>query len=317
MKNLKKTMFLCAALCVLPFFLFCQDNLRQFRVNHDCTVSEVIKVFDSIVVVAIDTVGIAMIFVEGDTFKMGCTSEQGGDCSSTEYPVHDVLLSNFYIGSTEVTQSLWKTVMGDWSPASAPDNTYNMGDNYPMYKVSWNDIVGSSGASYVERGVRYYEDGFCYKFSVKANGGNTTGMRHYRLPTEAEWEYAARGGNKSKGYKYSGSNTIDDVAWYFNNSSGWGSDPNFGTKPVGVKKANELGIHDMTGNVLEWCADSWGSNQYPSTLQVNPCVLSGSGQVVRGGYWEGVANNCRVSFRDRYSSDYRNAYVGFRLAVTP
>jgi formylglycine-generating enzyme required for sulfatase activity len=313
MKKLKKTIFLFVTLSVLPFFVFCQNNLRQFHVNHNCIVSDMV-----VDVVLDDTVNFTMIFVEGDTFKMGCTSEQGSDCMGNERPVHDVVLSDFYISSTEVTQGQWRSVIGDWSPAPAPDNTYNTGDNYPMYNVSWNDLVGSSGANYVENGIRYYADGFCYKLSVKANGGDTTGMRHYRLPTEAEWEYAARGGNKSKGYKYSGSNTIDDVAWYTGNNSGVGSDPNYGTKPVGTKKANELGLYDMSGNLGELCADSWnGITDYPSTLQVNPCVLSGSSRVIRGGSWGRDARYCRVSFRYYGGPGNRHNYRGFRLAANP
>jgi formylglycine-generating enzyme required for sulfatase activity len=311
MKNLKKTMFLCAALCVLPFFLFCQDNLRKFRVNHDCTVSEV---KDSVVVARVDTVSIEMIFVEGDTFKMGCTSEQT-TCFNDEKPVHDVVLSDFYISKTEITQSLWKTVMDGWSPADAPDGTYNIGDDYPMCNVSWDDIVGSSGDSYIENGIRYFVDGFCYKLSVKLNGGNTTGMKHYRLPTEAEWEYAARGGIKSKGYKYSGSDTLDDVAWCKDNKN---SGTGYGTKPVGTKKGNELGIHDMSGNVFERCADSWdGSDTYPSTLQVNPCVLLGVDRLIRSGSWDDDAKYHRVSgFRFHDKPNSRDASIGFRVAVT-
>jgi formylglycine-generating enzyme required for sulfatase activity len=312
MKKMKNQMFLCAALCMLPFFLFCQNNRRLFHVDVDCTVSEVLSPpKDSVIIEIIDTVSFTVILAKGDTFKMGCTSEQSGECMDAEKPVHDVVLSDFYIGKTEVTQSLWKTVMGGWSPALVPDSA-NTGNNYPLCEVSWNDIVGKNGDSYVENGVRYYENGFCYKLSVKANGGDTTGMKHYRLPTEAEWEYAARGGIKSKGYKYSGSNTVDDVAWYENNIG-----PLYIAKPVGSKKANELGLYDMSGSLWEWCADSRNViSTYPSTLQINPCVLSGYLRVCRGGVWCNDDSRCRVSHRDYFTPATRGNYNGFRLAVT-
>ena len=217
-----------------------------------------------------------MVFVEGGTFTMGATSEQGSDADSDEKPAHSVTLSDYYIGKYEVTQAQWKAVMGN-------NPSYFKGDNLPVEEVSWND---------------------CQTFVTKLN--QLTG-RKFRLPTEAEWEYAARGGNKSKGYKYSGSNIIDDVAWYDGNSDDK-------THPVASKQANELGLYDMSGNVWEWCQDWYGS--YSSSAQTNPTgSTSGSDRVLRGGSWSRGATGCRVSNRYSRSLTYWNS-IGFRLALS-
>ena len=219
-----------------------------------------------------------MIAVKGGTFTMGCTSEQGGDCDGDEKPTHSVTLSDYYIGKFEVTQELWQAVMGN-----NPSNF--KGNNLPVEKVSWNDVQ---------------------EFITKLN--QKTGA-NFRLPTEAEWEYAARGGNKSRGYKYSGSNNIGDVAWYTNNS---GSK----THHVGTKASNELGIYDMTGNVWEWCQDRYGS--YSRGSQTNPTGPStGSSRVFRGGGWSYNARSCRVSNRYYISPVSRYNYLGFRLVLVP
>ena len=219
-----------------------------------------------------------MIKVEGGTFSMGATSEQEYDALSCEKPVHSVTLSDYYIGETEVTQELWEAVMGS-------NPSYFEGDNQrPVENVSWND---------------------CQKFIKKLN--RLTG-KQFRLPTEAEWEYAARGGKYSRGYKYSGSNNADEVAWYDSNS---GSK----THPVKTKKDNELGLYDMSGNVWEWCNDWWGC--YQSNSQTNPTGPSeGECRVVRGGGWYNSDGGVRVSNRGiggipvaRYSSQ------GLRLAL--
>ena len=221
-----------------------------------------------------------MVAVEGGTFTMGGTEEQGTDAYDSEKPTHSVTLSSFVIGKHEVTQGLWIAVMGSYP--GAPSNTYGLGDNYPVYYVSWNDIQ---------------------TFITKLN--ELTGET-YRLPTEAEWEYAARGGKQSQGYKYSGSNTADDVAWYNVNSGNI-------SHPVGTKQANELGIYDMSGNVWEWCADWYGA--YTADAVSNPTgATSGTYRVFRGGSWFSNARNVRVSSRYYDTPSLRFNYIGFRLA---
>ena len=217
-----------------------------------------------------------MIAVEGGTFTMGATSEQGDDAFDREKPTHSVTLNSYSIGETEVTQALWQAVMG-----SNPSD-YS-GSNRPVEQVSWND---------------------CQDFISRLNA--LTG-EDFRLPTEAEWEFAARGGNKSRGYKYAGSNSIDDVAWYVDNSSGK-------THEIATKQPNELGLYDMSGNVREWCNDWYG--HYNSSAQTNPTgPASENGCVYRGGCWIDYAWGCRVSFRYGSSLSYRDDETGFRLAL--
>lgn len=232
--------------------------------------------------VTVNGVSFDMIGVTGGTFRMGSTDS---DAYSNESPVHNVTLSSFSIGKTEVTQALWYAVMGQkpTSSGSKWSSTYGLGDNRPAYYVSWED---------------------CKDFITKLN--QLTGMQ-FRLPTEAEWEFAARGGTKSNGYKYAGSNTISYVAWYDSNSSST-------THDVATKQANELGIYDMSGNVWEWCSDWYGS--YSSTAQTNPTgPTTGSYRVNRGGGWYGVAGYCRVSRRVNYTPDGRLNTLGLRLAL--
>jgi len=222
-----------------------------------------------------------MVSVKGGTFRMGATSEQGGSYDSDERPVHEVMLSDYYIGKFEVTQGVWKAVMG-----SNP-SYFKKGDDYPVEYVSWNEAQE-----------------FCTKLS------ELTG-KTYALPTEAQWEYAARGGNKSKGYKYSGSNDIEDVAWYGDNS-------NSSTHPVGQKQPNELGIYDMSGNVWEWCSDWYSSNYYSNSPSIEPKgPSSGSYRVLRGGGWDGDARHCRVSYRYPYYPIGSYDFYGFRVVLLP
>ena len=226
----------------------------------------------------VNGVSFDMIAVEGGTFTMGATAEQASDAYSDEKPTHQVTLSSYYIGKTEVTQELWQAVMGS-NPSGFS------GANLPVEKVSWED---------------------CQIFIAILN--ELTG-KYFRLPTEAEWEYAARGGSKSQGYKYSGSNTVDDVAWYPSNSSSK-------THPVATKAPNELGIYDMIGNVLEWCSDWYSSSYYSSSSQYNPTgPASGSRRVYRGGSWGSSARLCRVSYRDYNGPSYRFYNLGLRLAL--
>ena len=230
-----------------------------------------------------------MIYVAGGTFLMGATEEQGEDYDSSEKPVHSVTLSDYYIGKFEVTQGLWKAVMGTdvEEQMEKADESYlnGVGDDYPMYYVSWNEAQ---------------------EFVKKLN--KLTG-KNYVLPTEAQWEYAARGGVKSRGYKYSGSNTIDDVAWYWENG-----EEEYSTSSVGTKLSNELGIYDMSGNVWEWCSDWYGD--YSEVSQTDPTgPSSGSGRVHRGGSWYGGARGCRVSSRGDGNPDGRYNFLGFRVAL--
>ena len=222
-------------------------------------------------------VSFEMVEVRGGTFRMGGTSEQGGDADSDdEYPVHSVTLSGYYIGKTEVTQPLWKAVMG-CNPSRFK------GDNMPVECVSWDD---------------------CQEFLRKLNSLTS---QNFRLPTEAEWEFACRGGNNSRGYKYSGSNYIDNVAWYDGNSGGK-------AHPVATKLPNELGIYDMSGNVYEWCSDWCGG--YTSGAQTNPKgPYDGSDRVCRGGNWFGLSVSCRSSARSHDSPDKRTYCCGLRLSL--
>ncbi|GHV68884.1 hypothetical protein FACS1894199_16810 [Bacteroidia bacterium] len=218
-----------------------------------------------------------MVSVQGGTFTMGCTDEQGNDClSDDEKPAHKVTISSFYIGKYEVTQAQWKLIMG-----SNPSEFKS--DNLPVEMVSWTDAQ---------------------EFIWRLNAA--TG-KQYRLPTEAEWEYAARGGNKSQNYKYSGSHNLSNVDWFNDNSD---DRPH----PVGTKLANELGIHDMSGNVCEWCSDWFGI--YSSSQQQDPMgASSGSARVYRGGSWGGSATHCRVSNRAYDAPSSRYYDLGFRLVL--
>lgn len=259
--------------------------------------------------ITVNGVSFKMIRVEGGTFKMGATPEQKNESieeqsflqrlsnffttdngakgpDEDELPVHEVVLSSYYIGESQVTQALWEAVM-DINPSE------EIGENYPVNNVSWND---------------------CQKFLKKLN--NLTG-KNFRLPTEAEWEYAARGGNKSKGYKYSGSNNLDEVAWYKDNSNDEAHD-------VMMKLANELGLYDMSGNISEWCSDWYdfyegyieGEDYSTSSPQFNPAGPScSSARVFRGGDYMTDTNECRVSCRRCWVPSLPSQFNGLRLAL--
>ena len=234
--------------------------------------------------------------VDGGTFQMG-----SNDGESDEKPMHRVTLSDFAIGKYEITVQQYmqfvnetKTHYPEWLEQGSnyniktgkDDHYKKLGDalqnsNNPIVGISWDDAVA-----------------YCEWLSQKTN-------KKYRLPTEAEWEYAARGGNKSSGYKYSGSNTIGDVAWLSDNASSQ-------THPVGQKQRNELGIYDMSGNVWEWCSDWYGT--YNSSSQQNPTgAITGSDRVYRGGGWSNGAAYCRSAFRYNDTPTYRYSNVGFRV----
>jgi len=235
-------------------------------------------------VFTINKVPFTMIAVEGGTFIMGATPEQGEEAEKTEKPAHPVALSDFYIGQTEVTQGLWRAVMG------TSRSYVQEGDNYPVENVNWDD---------------------CQTFIDKINElmAHELGGRRFALPTEAQWEYAARGGKYSKGYKYPGGDELGDVAWFQGNSDGT-------THPVGTKKANELGLYDMSGNIYEWCYD-W-HEPYPTDLVSNPSgPVTGKVKGLRGGSLESEAKRCRISKRGGNYPDYHNLYNGFRLVLLP
>ena len=258
------------------------SSVLTARVNDtgqefNCNVRVIAPIEPSMIVTA-NGIDIPMMKVDGGTFTMGATPEQGDDAYDSEKPVHQVTLSDYYIGQTEVTQKLWEAVMGS-------NPSYFKGTKKPVERVSWNDIVN--------------------EFLPRLNA--LTG-KNFTLPTEAQWEFAARGGNKSKGYKYSGSNNIDDVAW------NRGNHYPLKTHPVGQKLPNELGIYDMSGNVYEWCSDWYEA--YSAEAQTDPIgPESSSSRVLRGGCFDGYARNCRVSRRLHYYPDYKSYDCGFRLVL--
>ena len=274
MKTIRKFgILLLCIFAVTAFFAFSRDEKEETGRNSE----EGARGEVSTETFTVNAVQFKMVKVAGGTFQMGATSEQGSDALTDEKPVHSVTLSDYYIGQTQVTQELWEAVMGS-------NPSYFKGDNQrPVENVSWND---------------------CQEFIEKLN--RLTG-KNFRLPTEAEWEYAARGGNKSKGYKYSGSYSPDAVAWYGNNSGDK-------THAVATKQANELGLYDMSGNVREFCQDWYG--KYSSHSQSNPKgANAGIGRVLRGGGWFYDARDVRVSYRGYSTPDIRYYGGGLRLAL--
>ena len=276
-------------------------DVNHSEENADCnndgkmTISDVTALIDALLggaplpeknyeVITVNGVTFKMIKVQGGTFTMGATPDHGTeDPWNDEWPTHEVTVSSFSIGQTEVTQELWQAVMGS-------NPSYFTGDaNRPVETVSWDA---------------------CQQFIATLN--QLTGM-NFRMPTEAEWEYAARGGNMTGGYKYAGSNDINEIAWWDDNAcDGVGeSSPDYGTHPVALKKANELGLYDMSGNVWEWCQDWYGP--YSEEAQINPTgPETGTDHLHRGGSWINYARNCRVSCRFHWVPDNAN-YVGLRL----
>ena len=227
-----------------------------------------------------------MIRVEGGTFRMGATEEMD-DPYDWEKPAHEVRLSAYYMGEMEVTQALWQAVMGSsateqWEKTGKLWPLRGVGDNYPMSFVSWDD---------------------CQEFLKRLN--SKTG-REFVLPTEAQWEYAARGGNRSRKTPYSGNQRIEEIAWFESNSSGQ-------THPVGLKRQNELGLFDMSGNVWEWCSDLY-AGYTPSQAKQN---AHGEGfyRVRRGGGYSDQPNSCRTSCRGNSLPSFRSSYIGFRLVM--
>jgi formylglycine-generating enzyme required for sulfatase activity len=233
----------------------------------------------NVITISVAGVSFDMVKVEAGSFVMGCTSEQGDDCDDNEFPYHRVTISrDYYIGVFEVTQELWEAVMG-YNPSSF------RGFDKPVENVNWND---------------------CHEFCEELS--RMTGRR-FRLPTEAEWEYAARGGKKSTSAKWSGSSSAPKVAWEWNNS-------NDQTHPVGRLYPNELGIYDMCGNVWEWCEDKY--SDYSSSSAIDPIEsYSGYYRVLRGGSWYNSPWMCRVTARG-YATPYKHRTekgYGFRIVL--
>ena len=253
-------------------------------INHLLSGTELEPIEPQVEEYTVGDVTFYMIPIEGGTFSMCATPEQGSDASSREKPVHQVTLSSYYIGETEVTQALWLAVMG-----YVPSNFTGM--QLPVEQVSWED---------------------CQTFIAALN--DLTGQQ-FRLPTEAEWEFAARGGNESMGFKYSGSDNLPSVAWYsYNDSWDVRGTGYYGTHPVATRNPNELMLYDMSGNVHEWCQDWYGT--YGSSDQIDPAGPStGTTRVYRGGSWYFDEWFCRVSFRNSVSPSYTSYGIGLRLAM--
>ena len=238
----------------------------------------------------VNGVTFTMVNVKGGSFTMGATSEQGSDYNENELPTHQVTLSNYSIGATEVTQELWQAVMGNNPSYFTTAHGYTEDLQRPVENVNWND---------------------CQQFIAKLN--EMTGQT-FRLPTEAEWEYAARGGKKSRGFKYSGNNNINNVAWYISTIPSQAVDTEgYNPQPVGTKNGNELIIYDMSGNVWEWCQDWFGT--YSSDDQTNPTgPANGNARVLRGGCYKSQAEGCRITVRDKSNIYGKANSIGLRLA---
>ena len=218
----------------------------------------------------------SMILIDAGIFKMGCTADQGAECTHDEYPVHQVHISSFRLLKTELTQGMWKAVMGI-NPSGNQRS-----DQFPVENVSYNDID-----IFIER-------------------LNKISGHHYRLPTEAEWEFAARGGIKSRATLYSGSDDANNVSWNIGNSSN-------SSHIVGYKNANELGLFDMSGNVWEWCSDWYGD--FHSAEESDPRgSVDGTDKIIRGGSYAGAIWFCRNAIRMHYAPSYKSHFIGFRLA---
>lgn len=263
-----------------------------------------------------------MVTVEGGTFVMGCTAEQEPDCNTNEYPAHEVTLSDFDMGKYEVTQGEWMALMG-----SNPSAFATCGMNCPVEQVSWFDAavycnrlsecLGFTPCYYADAAFTqiYGKNGTTWSLPNSGTVYWKQNANGYRLPTEAEWEYAARGGEKSKGYKYAGSNDINVVAWYVFNSAGIPHD-------VGIKMSNALGFYDLSGNIMEWCYDWLSASYYASSPSCSPVGPNAASfppyKVKRGGAWDFSNTHAQASYRSTADTpDIRGYSTGFRLARTP
>ena len=251
---------------------------------------------DKNLIFTVKDVTFEMVFVDSGTFLMGCSGERK-DCYNNEMPAHKVTLSNFYyIGKYEVTQKLWHAVMGitiqQQHKLVSAISVFGEGGDLPMYYINYNDCIE-----------------FCAKLNKLFSNQLPKGYK-FRIPTEAQWEYAARGGKKGNGYKYSGSDSINEVAWYSDNSGNK-------THEVGTKTANELGIYDMSGNIGEWCLD--GFNDYlniPATATNPKYPSTDLVYVFRGGSFSHDKASSRVYYRRSAGGNTRYGNIGLRLCLS-
>ena len=283
MKNLKFILFWISQILSFPLMAQTVSNIQAEQVGTQIVITDSLDKQADILTFTVNGVKFNMVKVAGGTFTMGATKEHEYFDDDDDRPAHQVTLTDYYIGQTEVTQALWEAVMGN-------NPSFFEGENRPVENVSWDD---------------------CQSFIEKLNSllSKELGGKHFALPTEAQWEFAARGGNQSKGYTYAGSNNLDDVAWYL-------SDFGYQSHPVAQKRPNELGLYDMSGNVWEWCQDWYG--RYSRKAQTNPQgPARGKFRVSRGGGWFNFADYCRVSFRGSYTPGYHYNDLGFRLCLIP
>ena len=261
--------------CLLVLAVFAAITVNAIAQNN----VKVITNSDSSLTFKVGDAVFKMMPVKGGTFMMGATKEQADEATDDEYPVHSETVGDFYMGETEVTKQLWHTVMGT------------------LVRCNWTEYNKPIGS------VRYID---CEEFIKQLN--ELTG-RTLRLPTEAEWEYAARGGDKTHGYMYAGSNNIDEVAWYLYNT-------NEEIKEVAQKKPNELGLYDMSGNVFEWCS-GWYAGYTDGKTTHKIKLNAKEYHVYRGGSSREAAHFCRVSNRDFYAPLGSFPALGLRLVLEP
>ena len=265
------------------------DNIKALLKEKESKTKEVkSQPIHLIQPISVNGISFNMVKVQGGTFTIGATPEQESENPwDDERPAHEVAVTDYMIGETAVTQALWEAVMGvsiqeQCKKGTLGSSLRGVGANYPMYHISWDD---------------------CQEFVAKLS--QLTG-KTFRLPTEAEWEFAARGGNQGKGFKYAGSDTLGDVAWHDDGKT-------FETSPVAQKQPNELGLYDMSGNVWEWCQD-WYINY---GVELTPAMLKSAGMshVTRGGSWNRAPRFCRVSVRGHSTPNERVNYVGLRVVM--